>query len=288
MPEARWLSFNKRARGPDTEFFDSSLGKLAYTVARPAQKNTIVFVHGFPTAKELFVPMNVYMNHSFRLIAVDLHGYGESAKTKKSVGLDQHAQTIEELRKALRIKKITLVGHALGASVAIAYAGKYTRSVEKLVLISPLVYPELVEPLAMRLLRRKPVGELLIALFGGALIRMAIRHGMRHKSRFNRGLFEAIGGPFRGARGKIALLRNLRWGTPSAAFAPFPEIVCRLKIDTLILQGFRDPYIPFGFVQRLSNDIPDSKLVLIHSGRHFLPMDTPFEIASEINNFLGA
>ncbi|WP_445908676.1 alpha/beta fold hydrolase [Yeosuana sp.] len=50
---------------------------------------------------------------------------------------NQHINDLELLRKELKLEKIMIVGHSVGAVLVSAYASKYPNHIKKLVLISP-------------------------------------------------------------------------------------------------------------------------------------------------------
>lgn len=69
-----------------------------------------------------------------RLLLLDLLGFGQSPKPWTTYSVERH---VAELRRVLAHEgRLTLVGHSLGARLAIAYAARYPEQVEQLVLIS--------------------------------------------------------------------------------------------------------------------------------------------------------
>lgn len=230
--------------------------------------------------------MNAYLLRSLRLAALDLHDYGESARLAGPVSHEQRATVLEEFRRHLKLKKFVLIAHDLGASVAMDYMRLYGNAVEKLILISAPVYPDFKPPLIVEIVRRPRIGELLVSLFLRPLFTFAMKRGIIHKWRLNPGLIEAMISAFRGKEGHAALLRNLRWGSPAEMFARYPAVMKSLKTPVLILHGRDDPYIPVSHAERLKNDIAGAKLVTIENASHFLPIDTPADVAHAINEFL--
>ncbi len=69
-----------------------------------------------------------------RHLLIDLLGFGRSAKPWATYDVDRH---VAELRRVLATEgRITLVGHSIGARLAIAYAARYPEQIERLVLVS--------------------------------------------------------------------------------------------------------------------------------------------------------
>lgn len=275
------------------QFFQSSFGWLAYQDTE-TEASPIVLIHGLPTCKELFHPVLPHLNQNFRLIAVDLNDYGESEKlpqfTSKKPGEGmthkQRAHVLDELRAHLGFDTFILVAHDLGASVAIDYMGSYAQHVEKLVLMSPPVYPDFREPGVVKLVRMPYVGEALTAVLQSFLLHNSISRGLVNKSNYTSELRAAMAKPFESKAGRAALLRNLRWGRPTVFFADYPRIITEMSTPTLIIHGQQDPFIPLSHARRLQKDIANAQLVVIEDGAHFLPIDTPEQVAKAINNFL--
>lgn len=77
-----------------------------------------------------------YKNH--QVVFIDMLGCGlsEDAKTPKEYSVQNDAYTVEQVRKALGLNKISIVGHSYGTVVAQAYATSYPQNVSKMVLIN--------------------------------------------------------------------------------------------------------------------------------------------------------
>ncbi len=69
-----------------------------------------------------------------RHVLIDLLGFGKSPKPWATYDVERH---VAELRRVLaREERIVLVGHSLGARLAVAYAARYPDQVDRLVLVS--------------------------------------------------------------------------------------------------------------------------------------------------------
>jgi pimeloyl-ACP methyl ester carboxylesterase len=97
---------------------------------------------------------------------------------------------------------------------------------------------------------------------------------------------QAFISPFKGAAGRAALLRNLRWGRPAQMFAKYPEIIAKIKCPTLVVLGALDPYIPADQARRIVATVGDSRLVIVAEGSHFLPLDSAAQVANAVTEFV--
>jgi pimeloyl-ACP methyl ester carboxylesterase len=95
---------------------------------------TVVFLPGLAGTTTYFRDRVAPLAADHRLVLVDLLGFGRSPKPDVRYDLARH---VDALRRVLaRRGPVTLVGHSLGARVAVAYAGRYPRAVERLVLLA--------------------------------------------------------------------------------------------------------------------------------------------------------
>lgn len=270
----------------ETRYVDTTLGRVAYTF-RPGDEEgpRVMLVHGLPTSRAMWEPVIRALDPRITVAAPDLLDYGDSAKAGP-VTHKQHAATLDRLRAELGWDRYCLAAHDLGSSVAIDVMGAFFGPVDRLVLSSPPVYPDFDEPAVVELVRLPKVGSALLRLCGKAMMRMALRRGLVHKHRLTNALLDALYAPFDSSDGRRALRRVLLWGTPDTFFADYPAIIRSIAVPTLVLQGRQDPYIPRDQVDRLERDIADSRLVFIDDGAHFLPIDTPGQVADQLNRFL--
>ena len=98
-------------------------GKLAYT--DKGKGRALILIHGFLGNKELWSFHVSTLRKSFRVIAIDLPGHGGSDALGYIHPMELLAEAIQQLITHLKLRRVVLVGHSLGAYVALAFAEKY-------------------------------------------------------------------------------------------------------------------------------------------------------------------
>ena len=108
---------------------------------RRFRKPTVVLLHGIGASSAIW--QNVIEEPSdAHIIAVDLLGFGKSPKPKYlDYTVEDHVMAVRRtLRRRLWRKPIIMVGHSLGCLIAIEYARRWPRDVNRLILCSPPLY----------------------------------------------------------------------------------------------------------------------------------------------------
>lgn len=104
---------------------------------------TVVFLHGLGNSSRSWDQVVDKVPKGYNVVTVDLLGFGQSPKPSwPQYTALQHAIALHRTLKKCNLGKseIIIVGHSLGAFVAIQYAKKYRRHISHLVLCSPPFY----------------------------------------------------------------------------------------------------------------------------------------------------
>ncbi len=95
----------------------------------------VLFVHSFGGSTEHWREQLAHLRKTRRAIAMDLRGHGKTpAPLDSNYSVEALATDIEKVIDSLDLERVILVGHSMGGSAAISYAGKYPNRVAALVL----------------------------------------------------------------------------------------------------------------------------------------------------------
>ncbi|MGL5742996.1 MAG: alpha/beta fold hydrolase [Legionella sp.] len=113
---------------------------IACTTWGNPKKPTVLALHGWLDNANSFLPLAPYLEQDFHLVAVDLPGHGHSSHLPK--GCHYHffdgIFIVIELINALKLEKVHLLGHSMGACLASLVGGVAPERVQSLSLIEGL------------------------------------------------------------------------------------------------------------------------------------------------------
>lgn len=254
----------------------------------------VVLVHGILGSRQSWARLVSLLEQDFTVIAPDLFGDEDSARSGRDYTLGGHAGRLRDLLDALGIERVTLVGHSLGGGVAMQFAWLFPQRCERLVLISSgglgrdlgliLRAPTLpgagwVLPLiSAPWLHRS--GELLARQLG----RLGLRSGADLEELW-RG-YVSLGD----AEVRHAFLMTIRTvadpgGQTISALERLPALA---HIPTLLVWGARDRLIPVAHGVAAQRAIPGSRLEVFELAGHAPHLSDPLRFARLLREFVAA
>lgn len=105
----------------------------------------LLLIHGLGTNAKSWIKNIPELSKNFRVIAIDLPGYGKSDKGFYKYSMSWYAEVLTEFLDELKIEKATFVGHSMGSQISLVTALKNPNKVDRLVLISPAGFEKFTE-----------------------------------------------------------------------------------------------------------------------------------------------
>jgi pimeloyl-ACP methyl ester carboxylesterase len=113
---------------------------MPVTVPDPVEhppSGTVLLLHGMGADHRGLLPLTRHWP-GVRVIAPDLPGFGRSQPLGVAHSIVNYAHVLEALCAEGDLSNLIVIGHSLGASIALAFAALYPRRVRALVLICPV------------------------------------------------------------------------------------------------------------------------------------------------------
>lgn len=224
------------------------------------------------------------------VFAVDLPGFGRSAKPRTAYRLGYFARALHGFLDAMGIAQASLVGHSLGGSVAVTYALTHPARVERVALVAALV-PGFAFRLSWghRLIALPVVGEAL-ALCGGAPLYKAAIARCFHVARpadvdF---LVEHDYAIRTGAEARAAWLataRHIRTDFIDHR-VDYRRAITTLDLPMLLVHGRQDPAVSAKHVVDAAAGFPRAALRWVDRCGHFPHLEHPQAVNAWLAEFL--
>ncbi len=134
---------------PTFEFYSASDRTIHYVEVGHQNRNPVLFLHGTPGSWSAFGTYlsDPHLASSMNMVAVDRPGFGQSDHGNLLTSLAEQAQVLKPLVDRLsRDCGIIVVGHSLGAPLAVRMAMDYPEQIAALLLVAPSLDPELEKP----------------------------------------------------------------------------------------------------------------------------------------------
>ncbi|MFM0336290.1 alpha/beta fold hydrolase [Paraburkholderia fungorum] len=93
-----------------------------YTPQSEEARATVVLIHGVGMNQTVWSPQIEALTASYRVAVYDMLGHGDSALPTAAPTLDEYAAQLEALLDAMRIERAHVIGHSMGALVALEFA----------------------------------------------------------------------------------------------------------------------------------------------------------------------
>jgi pimeloyl-ACP methyl ester carboxylesterase len=246
-----------------------------------------LLIHGLGGFAESWRETLVALEPHARVIALDLPGFGQSAKPHRAYTLGFFAHAVDGLLRAVEVERVRLVGHSLGGGVALAFALARPERVERLALIAAAVPGFPLRPSApYRLMALPGIGELLSSLVTPQICAAALRRCLcaphpeavaflvEHQ-------YAARTTP-EGRAAYLATLRGVREDFTTRAPA-YRAALAEWDRPTLLIHGRQDPVVPLGHAEEAARGIRRAETRWLDRCGHF----PQIEHAATVNGWLG-
>ena len=202
----------------------------------------VLFIHDWVGSWRYWIACMQASSVSYRAYAIDLWGFGDTAKKPEYYSLVQQTSLLEEFTNELGIGKIALVGHGLGAIVGLLYTARHPELVDRVMAIS---FPASDSALSARLRTARPA-ELVEWLLARSPSTESV---WSEASKIDPGAIIT----------SIANLQNL----------DLPGLPSRIAAPLLFVHGANDPAVTAPDLDRLTTGLDNTHSILFDQSSHF-------------------
>ncbi|MDZ7681243.1 MAG: alpha/beta fold hydrolase [Fodinibius sp.] len=254
----------------------------------------LILVHGLGSYIPAWKKNIATLSDRYRVIALDLPGFGKSYKTVDQYSIPFFAETVAGLQESLGIERATWVGHSMGGQISLQAALLYPEKIGKLVLISPAGFEQF----------SKQEGAMMTKFVTPASVK-ATPDSMVRKT-FQTTFYDFPEEAAFMAEDRVAIRAADDFDRYARAYAssvqamlegPVYDQLSGIDQPTLIIFGKQDALIPNKqlhpqmttrqVAEQGQQQLPNSQLKMINKAGHFVQFEQSSQVNKVILNFLN-
>lgn len=274
----------------ESKYVDINGSKMHYIDV--GQGDPILFLHGNPTSSYLWRNVIPHLQTKGRCIAPDLIGMGKSDKPDIGYTFEEHYDYLLKFIEKLNLKNITLVIHDWGSGLGFHYANQHRDNIKGIAfmeaMVKPMTWKEMPKGMApvFRLLRAPFFGWLMISVgnmfLNKMLPDMIVRKLSKEELEYYKRPYPTIASrkPVRVWPKEIPIE-----GKPRRVYekiSAYQKWLVQSDLPKLFLYSHPGAIIRESYVEYIKNNIPNTKIIDIGEGIHFIQEDNPHLIGQEI------
>ena len=247
-----------------------------------ASKDTLLILHGYPTSSYDYYKVLPELSKKYRVIIHDHVGFGFSDKPLDySYSLIDQATIALLLWKQLELKKVTLLAHDYGTSVATEILARHNNKeidlqIEKLMLCNGSMHIELSQLRTIQKLLKGRFGKYIAKLTNYFIFSKNLRNVYYYKSKISKEELQQMWQQIEYNNGKKVI--HLVSDYINQRYTHWNRWIGALKetqVETQIIWAKEDPVAVKEIAELLASEIPNNNLHWIENCGHFPMLECP-------------
>lgn len=273
---------------PYEQFIEIDGRQMNYVDLGDKDKPVLLYVHGIMGTWRNWIFNLLPFADRYRVLAVDLPGFGLSEMPDGEFTLERYAGNIKQLCEKLGIEKVTLIGNSMGGQISAIVGKKFPEILNKLILVDAAGFSTSTS--TMR--KIAPYAKHIDWLFKfGAKIRNVIARSKMLSVAFTKIVL------WRPAQVSTELILVLLAGIGKKGFVPAINTIANtpikyfpgnIDVETVIIWGRNDSLIPKSDAFRYAKMIPHATLELMDDTGHIPMFETPDRFNALIEQYAVA
>lgn len=242
---------------------------LATEYSDEGKGTAMLFLHGWADNLHTFDAIMPALSSSFRIIRVDLPGFGKSEMPVSPWVLNDYVRFIKDFLTKIDVNTNVLVGHSLGGRIVIKGMSTKELNADKIVLIASAGIAK----------RRTMRNSILTVLAKAAKFVTTLPPARFWRAELRGKLYAWIGSDyFASGAMRDTFLNIIKEDLVSASSI--------IRTPSLLIWGSADKTAPLSDGEKLSKIISGANLEIIPNAGHFVHREHPAEVARMIREFI--
>ena len=256
---------------------DSGTVQLYYTEAGSGLP--VVLLHGFPFDHSIWQAQQAALSQSFRVIAPDLRGHGQSPLVEDEVyPMETLAGDVLALLDRLDIERAVWVGHSMGGYVTMAALRLAPERVQALGLVATHPHADSHEKRLQRQESADSAAQSGSTDTAHSMLAVLFASGVEGSSPLAQSVYDIMintpGPTMAGA------MRGMAQRPDSL------DVLRAANLPTLVIAGAEDRVIEPAVVQNMEAQMPHARLVTIEGAGHLPMLENPEATTNALRDFL--
>lgn len=240
----------------------------------------VIFLHGFPFDKTMWAEQLEFLKSSFRVIAVDIRGFGQSVDEESELSIEMFADDLIALMDASYIEKAVVCGLSMGGFITLNAHQRFPERFEALILCDTQCIADTPEVKEKRLDTILDIEAEGVEKFNEKFIQNVFhKDSLKSKKDLVENLSKVVyaNSPQIIRQGLLALAGRTETCSTLAS----------VKVPTLIICGREDAVTPLSESEKMHKSIKGSILKVIDKAGHVSNLEQPKEFNQYLEEFLG-
>lgn len=261
----------------------SSSGKSQAGTAwsRVGTGQTVVFLHGVGMNKSVWAPEVNILSQSFDVVIYDMWGHGDSDLPESELTLSDYVKQLTDLMSELKISQAHIVGHSIGALIALTFACRNEKSCRSVAAITAVFdRPE----------------EKSVAVKQRAADILAGGNARNDAETLERWFSEPQSNPYAEAADfanqALAQVDSKGYARAYSVFANASGVaaddLAGLQVPCLFLTADGDPNSTPEMSQAMAEIAPHGKFQVIAGHRHMVTLTAPEQVCESLDTFFNS
>lgn len=244
----------------------------------------IILLHGYGYDASMWSLNIDYLAQFTQVFALDLWGFGYSTRGKLDYDYPFYVEQVKHFMQTLSLTNAVLVGHSLGAGVALNFACEHPERVNRLILCDAFGLPN-ASPIANRFFALPVLGSLLLNFSSNWLRKKVINsHLFQDIDNMGSAFFNTVTWSQKIA-GSSAVVQQIEKRGFFDSLSDEIHHLEELDIPVSLIWGRQDRVVPFTRGEHMKRVIPGAELRILEDAGHLSNIDQAEQFNQAIVEF---
>ena len=271
----------KELSDPSSHFINWRGAELHFT--DEGQGFPVLMIHGFGGSYRNFQHLADLMKTDYRVIRVDLPGFGLSDFPEVKEGenyISDYRDYMSFILDTLHLDSLYVIGNSMGGGMTWMMAGDHPDKVRKIVLLDAAGYDTKNVASKLVMFRYKSIRKIFDKGMPLFMSQSGMENGYADATKIDPEVVK-LNNKFTNREGNIKHMLSL------ALASQFPDqnLISRVKCPTLIIWGKQDRIIPLESAELFHKDIENSRVLVYDPCGHMPMMEVPEKTKEDVERF---